>query len=81
MASQGANQLFQVLYLGRTGVDRHCSLAVMPWIAEELKLKTEQRILTWLTPGVCRVGDRGRGKGERERERERVCVCESGGNT
>ena len=49
---QGASQLFQVLYLGSTQVDRHCSHAVMPWIAEELKLRTEQKIFTWLTPGL-----------------------------
>ena len=58
------SQLFQVLYLGSTGVDRHCSIAVMPWITEELKLKTEQRILTWLTAGESGIG------GGREREGE-----------
>lgn len=57
----GSNQLFQVLYLGSTVVDRHCSHAVMPWIAEELKLSTEQRILTWVTTGEKKGG---RGGGE-----------------
>ena len=50
---QGASQLFQVLYLGSTWVDRHCSHSILPWIAEELKLRTEQKIFTWLTPGLC----------------------------
>ncbi|CAI8050533.1 hypothetical protein GBAR_LOCUS27743 [Geodia barretti] len=50
-SSQGASQLFQVLYLGSTRVDRHCSHTIMPWIAEELKLRTEQKIFTWLNPG------------------------------
>ena len=49
--SQVANKLFQVLYLGSTTVDVHCSHTVLPWIAEELKLTVEQRVLTWVTPG------------------------------
>lgn len=58
----GSNQLFQVLYLGSTVVDRHCSHAVMPWIAEELKLSTEQRILTWVTTGEKKGGRGGEGR-------------------
>ena len=51
MATQVSQSLFQVYYLGSTAVDRHCSPAVMSWITEEMKLRTEQRILTWLTSG------------------------------
>ena len=80
-SSQGASQLFQVLYLGSTRVDRHCSHTIMPWIAEELKLRTEQKIFTWLNPGLWQIegweeGGRGGERGERERgSRKSFTVC------
>ncbi len=46
-----SQSLFQVYYLGATLVDRRCSSSVMPWIVEELKLKTQEMKLLWLTPG------------------------------
>ena len=73
----GANQLFQVLYLGSTVADRHCSHSVMPWIAEELKLRTERRILAWVTTGergACWEEERERERRERER-REGGGIC------
>lgn len=76
LSSQSSQSLFQVLYLGRTTVDRHCSPAVMQWIIEELKLRTEQRILTWLSPGEEREGGRWEGgrRGEGGEGREGVCL-------
>ena len=73
MANQTIQSLFQVLYLGSTVVDRHCSHAVMLWITEELKLRTNQRILTWLTSGERggRGGEGGRGRGRGEGVEER----------
>lgn len=76
VASQSSQSLFQVLYLGHTTVDRHCSPAVMQWIIEELKLRTEQRILTWLSPGKGREGGRKVGGGRRGKGVcVFVCVC------
>ena len=70
VSSQTSQSLFQVLYLGHTTVDRHCSPAVMQWIIEELKLRTEQRSLAWLTPG------KGGGEGGEGEGREcSTCVC------
>ena len=68
VSSPVSQSLFQVLYLGHSAVERQCTAAVMQWIIEELKLRTEQRTLAWLTPGeegrgssVERDGQRGRG--------------------
>ena len=69
MTTQASQSLFQVLYLGSTVVDQHCSHAVMPWITEQLKLRTEQRVLTWLTSGMRERGEREGGGGRRERWR------------
>ena len=46
-----SQSLFQIYYLGCTRVDRRCSSVVMPWIIEELKLKTQEMKFLWLTPG------------------------------
>ena len=44
----------------------------MPWIAEELKLRTEQKIFTWLNPGLWQIeGWEEGGRGGERRERER----------
>ena len=57
-------------------MERQCTAAVMQWIVEELKLRTEQRTLAWLTLGeeLGKRRERGRRKGEatalRETERE-----------
>ena len=47
----GSQSLFNIYYLGQTGVDRRCTSSIMPWIIEELKLKAEEMKFIWLSPG------------------------------
>ena len=48
--SAGSQSLFNIYYLGQTGVDRRCT-SMMPWIIEELKLKANEMNFIWLSPG------------------------------
>lgn len=53
----GSHSLFNIYYLGQTRVDRRCNSSMMPWIIEELKLKSREMKFIWLSPGKVEGGE------------------------